>query len=268
MSSTASMSAVASAIPPTALTAHQKHGQAMAVASDLASLASEVGMREFTERLNSLLNLRDEWTGRTPATVTAPFDTPATVTAPFDRPATVTLATVTAPFHRPATVTPATVTAPFDRPATVTLATVTAPFHRPATVTPATVTAPFDRPATVTAPFDTPATVTAPFHRPATVTAPFDRPATVTAPFDRPATVTPATVTAPFDTPAIVIDLEALKTLKMPPIMRKRGRPKGAELTAIGVPKRRKRDGPQKFLMQLPIERERGICLFFIFLIG
>ena len=36
----------------------------------------------------------------------------------------------------------------------------------------------------------------------------------------------------------------------------KRGRPKGKELTGIGLPKRRKRDGTQKFRMRLPREHE------------
>ena len=40
------------------------------------------------------------------------------------------------------------------------------------------------------------------------------------------------------ETVPVAFDVEALKNLKMPPITRKRGCPKGAELTAIGVPKR------------------------------
>ncbi|KAI0223316.1 hypothetical protein LSAT2_025470 [Lamellibrachia satsuma] len=38
-----------------------------------------------------------------------------------------------------------------------------------------------------------------------------------------------------------------LEQLTMPPVMPKRGRPKGDKLTAIGLPERCRRDGPQKF---------------------
>ena len=50
--------------------------------------------------------------------------------------------------------------------------------------------------------------------------------------------------------------------LKKPPVKRTRGRPKGRDLTAIGLPKRRRRDGPQKFRVRPPLEREKGsFCL-------
>ena len=52
--------------------------------------------------------------------------------------------------------------------------------------------------------------------------------------------------------------LTGLSSMKMPPSMRKRGRPKGAELTVIDLPKRRKKDKPVKFLTKLPVEREHG----------
>ena len=49
-----------------------------------------------------------------------------------------------------------------------------------------------------------------------------------------------------------------LKTIKLPPKMRKRGRPKGAETTVIGLPKRRKRSNKTvPFLKKLPSEREK-----------
>ena len=47
--------------------------------------------------------------------------------------------------------------------------------------------------------------------------------------------------------------------MKMPPSMRKRGRPKGAGLTVIGTHKKRKQDKPVKFLVKLPAEREHGM---------
>ena len=56
----------------------------------------------------------------------------------------------------------------------------------------------------------------------------------------------------------VVASQLSLGQLKLPPVVAKRGRPKGNELTAIGLPKRPKRDGPQKFRMRLPRERERG----------
>ena len=46
------------------LSSHQKYKQAMAVAADLASLASEVGMREFRGRLAALKELRSAWSER------------------------------------------------------------------------------------------------------------------------------------------------------------------------------------------------------------
>ena len=46
---------------PAALTSHQKYRQVMAIASDLAGLASEVGHVEFLERLDVLKQLRTEW---------------------------------------------------------------------------------------------------------------------------------------------------------------------------------------------------------------
>ena len=47
--------------------------------------------------------------------------------------------------------------------------------------------------------------------------------------------------------------------IKLPPKIRKRGRPKGAETTVIGLPKRRKVvDRPLPFLKKLPYEREKS----------
>ena len=43
------------------LSSHQKYKQAMEVAADLASLASEVGMREFQDRLAALKELGSAW---------------------------------------------------------------------------------------------------------------------------------------------------------------------------------------------------------------
>ena len=47
--------------------------------------------------------------------------------------------------------------------------------------------------------------------------------------------------------------------------MASRGRPKGRELTVVGLPKRRHRDGPKKFWPQRPSEREKGTILCFSF---
>ena len=43
--------------------------------------------------------------------------------------------------------------------------------------------------------------------------------------------------------------------------VKRKGRPKGRDLTVIGLPKRQKRDGPVKFLHKLPLERELGTIL-------
>lgn len=45
----------------TTLSEHQKFNKALAVARELSSLASEVGMSEFKERLNLLKEIRDLW---------------------------------------------------------------------------------------------------------------------------------------------------------------------------------------------------------------
>ena len=46
-----------------------------------------------------------------------------------------------------------------------------------------------------------------------------------------------------------------------PPVIRERGRPKGAELTVIGLSKRRHRDDLQKLRLRPPSERQKGtIC--------
>ena len=46
----------------------------------------------------------------------------------------------------------------------------------------------------------------------------------------------------------------------MPPKMRKRGRPKGADKTVIGLPRKKMRTGgkPVPFLRKLPKEREES----------
>ena len=53
--------------------------------------------------------------------------------------------------------------------------------------------------------------------------------------------------------------------------MKKRGRPKGAEKTVIGLPcKKKKTDKPTPFLKKQPIDKERGmsymyytVCIYF-----
>ena len=57
--------------------------------------------------------------------------------------------------------------------------------------------------------------------------------------------------------PAKTLDLTSIK---LPPKIRKRGRPKGAGLTVIGLPRKRKyTDGPVKFLRKSNSEREKQI---------
>ena len=124
--------------PQVALTAHQKYRQAMAIATDLAKLMSEVGMAQFCEQLDVL---------RAPPPAVSP---PQAIVLP----------------------------AAFDA-------------------------------------------------------------------------VSPSPAVAP--PPAVAMSLEQLM---MPHVMRKRGRPKGAELTAMGLPKRRRHVGPQTFRTRL---RERSI---------
>ena len=45
----------------TALSQHQKFRKVLTIAQELSSLASEVGMAEFEERLDVLKQLRDAW---------------------------------------------------------------------------------------------------------------------------------------------------------------------------------------------------------------
>ena len=59
--------------------------------------------------------------------------------------------------------------------------------------------------------------------------------------------------------------LLSLGDLRKPDVAVCRGRPKGRDKTVIGLPKRRHRDGPQKFRHQLPSEREKGTILCFSF---
>ena len=63
-----------------------------------------------------------------------------------------------------------------------------------------------------------------------------------------------------------------LENVKLPPKIKKRGRPKGAEKTVIGLPRKKKKtDKPIPFLKKQPIDKERGmpcnhniviLCLF------
>ena len=59
------------------------------------------------------------------------------------------------------------------------------------------------------------------------------------------------------------IDLE---NVKLPPKMKKRGRPKGAETTVIGLPRRKKKkattEKPTAFLKKQPVEKERGTYVY------
>ena len=49
-----------------------------------------------------------------------------------------------------------------------------------------------------------------------------------------------------------------ISSLKLPPTQKKRGHPKGGELTVIGLPKKRKDDGPVAFFRKQPKEMERS----------
>ncbi len=55
-----------------------------------------------------------------------------------------------------------------------------------------------------------------------------------------------------------------VKNLKLPPVIKKRGRPKGAEKTVIGLPARKKFKGdqvrkPVSFLRKSPTNKDEGI---------
>ena len=53
-----------------------------------------------------------------------------------------------------------------------------------------------------------------------------------------------------------------LENVKLPPKMKKRGRPKGAETTVIGLPRKKKKtDKPTPFLKKLPNDKEKGMYL-------
>ena len=54
--------------------------------------------------------------------------------------------------------------------------------------------------------------------------------------------------------------ISGLDSVKLPPKMMKRGRPKGAEKTVIGLPnKKRKLNKPLTFLKKPPVDREKGM---------
>ena len=53
-----------------------------------------------------------------------------------------------------------------------------------------------------------------------------------------------------------------ISSVRLPGKIPKRGRPKGSELTVIGIPKKKKlAGGPVAFLKQHPKDQERGIYL-------
>ena len=53
--------------------------------------------------------------------------------------------------------------------------------------------------------------------------------------------------------------LAGLSKILLPPKMKKRGRPKGAEKTVIGLPRKKHRgDKPIPFIKKPPLEKERG----------
>ena len=53
-----------------------------------------------------------------------------------------------------------------------------------------------------------------------------------------------------------------MSELKLPPVMKKRGRPKGAEKTVIGLPRKKFKGNtikPASFLKKSPADREKGV---------
>ncbi|XP_065893104.1 uncharacterized protein [Dysidea avara] len=58
---------------------------------------------------------------------------------------------------------------------------------------------------------------------------------------------------------------DEFQDVTLPPKLKKRGRPKGAEKTVIGLPRKKKRlDKPVPFLKKLPLDRERVILQWFV----
>ena len=54
-------------------------------------------------------------------------------------------------------------------------------------------------------------------------------------------------------------NIVGLRDIKLPPKIRKRGRPKGAEKTTIGLPRKKKKENkPVPFLKKYPTDREKG----------
>lgn len=48
--------------------------------------------------------------------------------------------------------------------------------------------------------------------------------------------------------------------MKLPPKMKKKGRPRGAEKTVIGLPRKKKKtEKPITFLKKQPVDKERGM---------
>ena len=63
--------------------------------------------------------------------------------------------------------------------------------------------------------------------------------------------------------PIIIIIIIGVEKLVLPPILKKRGRPKGAEKTVIGLPSRKKFKGsqirkPVAFLKKIPNNKDEG----------
>ena len=61
----------------------------------------------------------------------------------------------------------------------------------------------------------------------------------------------------------VLVFAEVLQEIKLPAKVRKRGRPKGAERTVIGLPRKKKRGNkPVPFLKKCPVDKERGWFVF------
>lgn len=63
----------------------------------------------------------------------------------------------------------------------------------------------------------------------------------------------------------VYINFTDFQDVILPPKLKKRGRPKGAEKTIIGLPRKKKKSNKSvPFLKKLPVDRERGIIFIHV----
>ena len=215
----------------------QKYRKCHDVVISVAQIIVEQGMRDFNYNMALLESLRDHLQARKKVVLQESTEsTSRPATASTSRPATEhTSRPATEPTPRPAT-------EPTSRPATEhTSRPATEPTPRPATEhTSRPATESTSRPATT--PTARPATQST--SRPATAST--SRPATQST--SRPASGAP------------LQEVTTMNVVKLPKKMVKRGRPKGAGLTVIGLPARKKRSvsGPVAFRLKSPTEKANG----------